>query len=286
MRLLDVKTRQPKRSDAAHLFLMGDVHVGNRNADLGHWQRDIAKVRKTPNAHVLLMGDLVDAIFPSDKRFDEREVDPQFRDRLDNLPEAEVDWLVESLWPIKDRILAILTGNHEEKVRDVTGRIGVRYDPHYEICRRLDGKSLDYCGFLRWKIVSANLSKRNVENGWGDTVTIFANHGFGSGQTPGSHAQALTRLMDGYEADICVLAHRHQRFVWQRERLTVTRRGQLGLVVRHPIGIMPGSYLKSATPGHPGYAVRKGLHAAPIGCVELAIRAESGAESIKAIIEA
>jgi UDP-2,3-diacylglucosamine pyrophosphatase LpxH len=286
MRLLDVKTRQPKRSEPVHLFVLGDVHVGNRNADLDHFLRDVDAIRKTPNAYCILMGDLVDAIAISDKRFDRREVDPQFHGWLDQLPQREVRWICDALKPIKDRILCILTGNHEETVRDVTTRVGVAYDPHYEICKYLGARSLDYCGFVRWKISASdndNKSRGTVNN---DVITIYATHGHGSGQTPGSHAQAITRLMDGFEADLTFFAHRHQRFVWQRVRLAAARRGTLALVERKTTGAMPGSYLKTATPGHPGYAARKGLHPTPIGCLEFVIRRLWAEPTIEAITRA
>jgi len=274
MRLLDVTTKQAKRAEPVHLFVLGDVHVGNRNADLDHFKRDVEAIRKTPNAYVILMGDLVDAIAISDKRFDRREIDPQFHGWIDQLPQAEVRWICDALKPIKDRILCVLTGNHEETVRDVTTRVGVAYDPHYEICKYLGAKSLDYCGFVRWKIVAKDNGKASAASsgGHGDTITIYATHGHGSGQTAGSHALAITRLMDGFEADLTFFAHRHQRFVWQRVRLAIARRGKLGMIERKTVGCMPGSYLKTATPGHPGYAARKGLHPTPIGCMQFTIR--------------
>ena len=269
MQTLEVRRTIPSRYTETRIYVMGDVHVGSRQAALDHFKRDIDLVRQDRNSLVLFMGDMVDAIATSDKRFDAREVDPQFRKHLDRLPMAETEWVCDALKPVKKQIIGFLTGNHEEKVRRETSKMGTLYDPHYEMCRYLEAPSLDYCGWLRLhlhaKDAKDDIARTNV-------YSIYANHGYGSGRTAGGHVNALDQMLDACDADIALMGHRHQLQTLNKVRLTLTQRGHVQVRDRHMIAALTGSYLRIGAEGPASYAARAGYKPVPIGCVLIRLK--------------
>jgi hypothetical protein len=83
--------------------------------------------------------------------------------------------------------------------------------------------------------------------------TLYASHGFGSARRSGAKINRLEDVMDTWDADIVLLAHEHQKVVTPpRMRMKLSK--GLDLEVRHQIGVMTGSWLKSYVKGKTIYA--------------------------------
>ena len=78
MHLIERRIPYSSKSDTFNLYGIGDVHVGNIGFAKDKFERDIKAIKNDPRALVVLMGDLADAIVPTDKRFDGRTVHPDF----------------------------------------------------------------------------------------------------------------------------------------------------------------------------------------------------------------
>lgn len=92
------------------IILAGDLHLGTLASHLKGWERMIERVANEPSTYLVLMGDLIEAIAVDDKRWF-REVHD-----ADMTPMIQADAIVDSIKPIKKKVLACLTGNHEMKL--------------------------------------------------------------------------------------------------------------------------------------------------------------------------
>lgn len=91
----------------------GDWHKG----PLNHYQKGflemIERVKKTKNCFLFGKGDMVDAVTVTDKRFSVNSIN---HDNLLLTPQQQINETVEDLYPIKNKILGCLLGNHEYKL--------------------------------------------------------------------------------------------------------------------------------------------------------------------------
>ena len=256
-------TRPASRVGWTTLYAIGDVHVGNRESAKAHFKRDIERVRADEGAEVVLMGDLIEGIPKGDRRFAAEDVDPEFLGGgLDRIIQAQVEWVIDALTPIRDRIICAVMGNHEMAARKVSRSIGIEYDPHYEICRGLGCRSLDYCGWIVWKF----REPEGTQGKWTDTVRVFAHHGYGGGRTEGGHALALKAALDMVTADLFLMGHRHQAMALSKVRLDVYSRGDTATPIERVMtAAHTGSYLRVGTRGPANYAARAGYPPVALG---------------------
>ncbi len=185
------------------LTLMSDLHVGAPQVDYARitWELERAKEH---GDRVLLLGDLIDAILPSDrKRFEPTVLHPRLQGRND-VVNAEVDWVVEILGPYANLIDMVGVGNHETAVEknhhlDVT-RLIVE-----GLTRRLPRRSRHvihyggYTGYVAYAFDGAVKSRQ---------YRIFYHHGSGGGVTL---SKVFTQLKSkGWSgADLIWEGHRH-----------------------------------------------------------------------------
>lgn len=92
------------------LFIAGDFHYGALTCSRSSIRQMVAEVAKSPGAKLLLLGDLLDAITPSDKRWQTTSIDWQSKLYT---PEEQALRIIEDLEPVKAKIPVILAGNHE-----------------------------------------------------------------------------------------------------------------------------------------------------------------------------
>jgi len=107
METIEIREKKP-----IDLFFLGDFHIGNKACNIEALERDIALVRENKNARVILMGDFVEGIDPKDKRFNIDDID----EALNTITRQHLK-VRKLLRPIKDKIYAIIEGNHEFSVR-------------------------------------------------------------------------------------------------------------------------------------------------------------------------
>lgn len=112
------------------IFFASDFHEGTIMKHKHGVQRFIKHVLSDKNNHVVIGGDLAEAIMIDDKRYSADTVDKQT-----SVPLLQYQAVVKELLPIKDRLITILEGNHDAKlarygnfVRDyVCKELGVPY---------------------------------------------------------------------------------------------------------------------------------------------------------------
>ena len=110
---LELIIRQfPKSYDRIHLYALGDVHVGAENFNEDAIRKKIDIIKSDPIGVVSVCGDLGDFGLRNSKTNVMRAT---------MSPDAQIDYIYELFLPIKDKIVSLVPGNHEERITRETG---------------------------------------------------------------------------------------------------------------------------------------------------------------------
>lgn len=176
------------------LVVLGDMHLGDHLCDLGLIKKTINFINETPDCYVILNGDLINNGLKTSKSDSYLETMSM---------EEEQDLLIDLLTPIKSRILAIASGNHEYRTTLLAGINPLRY-----VARALGllDVFVDNSYIITIEFGTAYDNKK-VKNKY----IIYGIHGgSGGGRRAGSTVNALedmTKIVAN--ADLYVHSHTH-----------------------------------------------------------------------------
>lgn len=179
---------------------LADLHIGDSQCDYKSILERIEYIRKTPNAYCVLDGDLMDTAIAS-------SIGDTYSASLQ--PMEQLKHCVKLFEPIKDKILAVLSGNHENRVYksdgiDMTeimcGQLGIadRYSPTTALL------------FIRFG------ENKKHHKGRKQMYTAYVRHGSGGGKREGSKLNALADLASIVDADIYICGHTHTPIVMKQ----------------------------------------------------------------------
>lgn len=178
---------------------MGDLHIGDSCCDYKSIMERIERIEKTPNLYCTLGGDLMDAAVAS-------SIGDTYGANLQ--PMEQLRHCVKIFEPIKDKILAVLPGNHENRVYKTDGlditeimcsQLGIpeRYSPTTAFL------------FIRFgKRTSGHHGRRQL-------YTMYVTHGAGGGRKEGGKINRLADLASIVDADIYLHHHTHLPVVFK-----------------------------------------------------------------------
>lgn len=262
--------------DSAAIGLIGDNHRGSR-----HCADDRAEriVRWTAaHCHAAIGGgDYVEAIAPSDKRWDPSCVRVG-ADPADLIPEQFRD-AREMLRPLDNRWLVFLKGNHEDKWMRMVGAAST----FGALARAVGADATGYSALFRLAVWFNDPGGRKKRAGKppGRIVEIAAHHGSGGGRTAGSKIGRPIDWTSGLERpDIVVQFHTHALGSWHECRLGLSEDEKS--LVDHPIAIVLASTTaRTYTEGEAGYGERAQYRPVPMGRAVIRIYPdETGIETI------
>ena len=174
-----------------HTF--ADEHIGDAGCDIDRLKERIKYVAETPNAYCILNGDILDnASRSSIGDIETRELNIM----------GQIQYGVELFTPIKDKILCVTNGNHENRAyrkegidisRLVAAQLGISelYSPTSALL------------FLRFGKQSSHHQNRRA------LYTLYCLHGSGGGRKEGAKAIRLADMSSIVDADIYLHAHTH-----------------------------------------------------------------------------
>ena len=170
------------------IWLMSDIHLGCQNWAKESFNRDIEEIKKDPHARVVINGDTMQ----KDLRTSVGDVYGQ------SIRPGRQKYVAEELLaPIKDKLIGISGGNHDEGSRIKEDSTDVE----------------DLCKFLGVHYFRDEISFR-VSVGmdrYGNPLvkSFYGIHGVSNGQTPGAIMNALFRLSYVVDADVYFMGHTH-----------------------------------------------------------------------------
>ena len=216
------------------IYPISDVHLGAVEHAEPEWQNFLKKV-ESDNAYVILAGDLLNNSTRGTR----------FANPFDEVlrPREAKRRMVEYLEPIKDRILCVVSGNHEQRtIRDSD------QDMTYDICAKLNVEHL-YRENIAFMLVSCG--RRNTENKALSTFSFCVTHGTGGGIYTGAAVNRSERFGNVVEGVDCIVTgHVHKGFVSKPAKIVLDARN--GVVsMKHYVVISCVSWLN-----YGGYAAR------------------------------
>lgn len=188
------------------IYPIADVHLGALEHAQSEWETFLKKV-VSENAYVILDGDLLNNGIRSCKFVNPFE--EVYR------PREAKRMMVEYLEPIKDRILAVTTGNHERRTykdddQDIT----------YDICAKLDIEHLYRENIAYMKIGLGNRSKSRGK--YNCAYTFAITHGGGGGIYTGAGVNRDERFGNVIEGlDCLVVGHVHKGFITKPSKIVI-----------------------------------------------------------------
>jgi len=204
------------------LWMMGDMHLGHIDFQERVFKHYLHWVLKDDNRYILGMGDYLEAVIPTAM--------PQAMWEQIMTPEEQINKLLQLLEPVKDRIIGLLTGNHELRIYFKTN-----IDPTKLLCEHLGCMYLGHGGYLAVKVNDINYR-----------IALF--HGYGSAESRSYHLKKVIERAGVDDADIVAIGHCHQLHheVWPRWRII---NGRVTKKLIH--GVRTGGFLR-----YPDYAKR------------------------------
>jgi hypothetical protein len=219
------------RNNVVYLIPLGDLHLGSPNIDIEKFQGYIDWIKKTEGAYTFIMGDMFDVatLQSPTKAFGQ----------VMNLNEG-MKYLHDLLYPIKDKIIGAITGNHEERLERFAG-----FNPLQAFC---DSFGITYCGYsaiLRFKVGHMTRNKLNIVSPRLGYV-FYAHHTTGGGATLGGKLNRVKKLSDIFEgADAYLGGHNHSKAIGEDDiaHLRISGNGNAQIEYRRIVYVDTGSFL-------------------------------------------
>ena len=197
-----IKAELPSTLDKIEIHTFADEHIGDMHCDLPRLKERIDYVASTKNAYCILNGDIID--------YASRSSIGDIETREFNIM-GQLEKAIELFSPIKDKIVCITNGNHENRgyrkegfdmSKMIAMQFGIedRYTPTSAFVFLLFGTPSDNHG---------NKNKKQL-------YTIYVNHGSGGGRKEGAKAIRLADMASICDADIYLHGHTHLPMVMKQ----------------------------------------------------------------------
>lgn len=191
-----IKVNLSKEFKVIELHTFSDWHIGEKNCNIKNILEQVEYVKNTPNAYVILNGDLINNATKT-------SVSDVYAEVI--APMGQLERLVEILEPIKDRILLVGIGNHEARTYRQDG-----IDLMALLCRELGISDKYVCEggvlFLRFGELTSHHHKRPV------CYTAYVSHGSAGGKKAGGKVNGLIDKACIVDTDIYIIGHTHTPF--------------------------------------------------------------------------
>jgi predicted phosphodiesterase len=194
-----VKIKLDRVLDYIAIDPLADLHIGDKQSDLKLIKQRIERIKNNPNLYCILNGDIINTALKA-------SVSDVYSETIS--PMEQLNYINNLFSPIKDKILAITTGNHERRsVRESS------LSPMYLFAQQLgledrfgeNGIVLFLkLGELKGKKATNRNKNRQV------SYTFYITHGRGGGRKAGSKMQGLLDLSNILDVDIYIRGHTHQ----------------------------------------------------------------------------
>lgn len=174
---------------------LSDWHIGDAHHDAIHTEAILKHIKETPNAYCILGGDMMDTAIAN-------SVGDTYGAKLQ--PMEQLKLCVKLFEPIKDKILCIVPGNHENRIYKYDG-IDLTAMMASQLGLAARYSSTAALLFVRF----GRLNRRTAENR--KTIyTIYVAHGSGGGKRVGGKLNRLEDMANIVDADIFLMGHTHQ----------------------------------------------------------------------------
>jgi len=229
--------------DKIYLIGFGDFHFGAVECNLDAIEKQIKWIKDTPQARVILMGDLLNC--GTKLSIGGGAFDDKFN------PQEQLEKLEELLLPIKNKIYGIHMGNHEQRIWNETG-INVS-----KILAKILG--VKYLGYSAHTLI-------NVK---GINYRIFSTHGASNASLPYTKIKNCLDLVSFIDADVYMMGHVHALQVQTQDVKRINLKNKT-IDNDKKYFVLTGHYLNYEN----SYAEMKNMRPSKQGCVKIRLDSE------------
>lgn len=180
----------PKELKELQVIILSDLHYGNPYCSIKHFLRTVDFI-KNNNCYCFLNGDLCESVIKTSKGEIYKQVGTP-----DDQKHQVVDWLL----PIKDKILGMTTGNHENRIYESAGTdISAYIAERLEIPYRPEG--------MLFKILLGGGNSSHPDKPF--VFWAYISHGYGGARTKSAKAVKAERMSYWVHADFYAMSHDH-----------------------------------------------------------------------------
>jgi predicted phosphodiesterase len=259
----------PKELKQVIVISLGDVHVGNPNFSEKNFLKLIEQIKSDERYYLILNGDLIENI-------NKDSVGDIFTQFL--TPQAQIDYLIDHLSPIKHKILGMCDGNHEDRTYKKTG-ISISLN----IARALECPYQSEAIYL-WVSFGEGY---NYDKSKSYNYVIYSTHGYGCARTEGAMMMQAVRLADSYECDVLCVGHLHKAMLTDNDRLAPSDR-QIktddGFTARKTIAHNTKIIRSGAMVMHGGWAQKAGFKPVNISYPKIVLGGDGEKKSVSVVI--
>lgn len=189
-----IKIDLPADLEEIELYPLFDWHIGDSMSDAFLIEDTLKRIKETPNAYCILGGDLMDTAIAS-------SIGDTYSAYFQ--PMEQLKLCVKLFEPIKDKILCILPGNHENRVYKSDG-----IDTTAMMAAQL-GLSGKYSETTALLFIRFGQETRRTSEKRKMVYTVYATHGSGGGRREGGKINRLADLAQIVDADVYLCGHTH-----------------------------------------------------------------------------
>lgn len=195
-----VKCDLPRDIKTLEIHTFADLHIGDAFCDIQLIKRNIKAAQDNPNAYIILNGDILNNATKT-------SVSDSYAEEIP--PMEQIQTAVDLFEPIKDKILCINSGNHENRTYKKEG-----IDLMAIVAKQLGvyEKYSKESNFLFVRFGESSSGKKESK-GTGRVrkicYTLYCNHGSGGGRKEGAKAIRLADMASIVDADIYIHSHTH-----------------------------------------------------------------------------
>lgn len=187
-----IRADLPAEQEVIEIHPLADLHIGDYCCEYRLIQQELEYIRNKPNCYCILDGDLMDTAIKS-------SIGDTYAATIQ--PMEQLETCVKLFEPIKDKILAVVGGNHEERIYKTDG-----LDITQMLCNQL-GIGARYSSTTAVLYLRFGKDTRHNRKA---CFSLYMTHGNGGGKKEGGKIQRLADLASIIDADIYLMAHVHQ----------------------------------------------------------------------------
>ena len=176
--------------DNLTIIPISDVHLGDKTCNIKAFKAILERVKNEENTYAILNGDLCNIALKS-------SVSDVYENKS---PMEEVAELIDYLEPIKDKILVISNGNHEDRIKKDTS-----IDVLWLVAKQL---GIEECYSPSWWYLYLSFGMCNKHRPL--TYTISGYHGAGGSTTSGAKINRAKKMGQVVVADCYLMSHVHE----------------------------------------------------------------------------
>lgn len=192
--------------DEVRIYILGDLHIGSKKFNLKQFNERISTIVNDDKGRVILLGDLIN-------NSTKTSVGDVYSEPLS--PMEQMKLAVNLIKPIKDKIIAVVSGNHERRSYKTEG-----LDLTYFLAAELG--LVDKYNYTSDLLL---IKYGSTSNGKAYNISLYCTHGDGNGgKLIGGKANGLSKRGQIVNADIIVTGHTHTPIVFSEASYLIDKR--------------------------------------------------------------